>query len=49
MTLRLPGPPSRLFLEVFDSTAYFELQSFVTQNNECVGAAGRQTQEANVE
>ena len=33
--LRLPVPPSRLFVEVIDFTAYFTLYSFVIQNNEC--------------
>jgi len=33
--LRLPVPPSRRFVEVFDSTAYCMRYSFVIQNAKC--------------
>jgi hypothetical protein len=33
--LRLPVPPSRHFLEVLYSKAYFEPYSFTTQNDKC--------------
>src|SRR5580704_523381 len=33
--LRLPVPPSRLYLEVLDFTAYFTLYVFVVQDKDC--------------
>jgi hypothetical protein len=33
--LRLPVPPSRLFVEVTDSKAYFTFYAFVIQDNDC--------------
>jgi hypothetical protein len=33
--LRLPVPPSRLFVEVLDFTDYLALYSLTIQNNEC--------------
>ena len=33
--LRLPVPPSRLYVEVIDFTIYILLCSFVTHDNEC--------------
>jgi hypothetical protein len=33
--LRLPVPPSRLFVEVLDFTAYFTFYVFFIQDNDC--------------
>ena len=33
--LRLPVPPSRLFVEVLDFTAYFTFSVFFIQDNDC--------------